>query len=94
MEKLNKWTCKTYRGVARTLGVSVWRIRYAVESGYLPAPSVVLKLRSLFSPEQVEEIRGYFEVENAVRQKTREEAKALGNNERVDSPRTNPKAPQ
>ena len=69
MEKHNKWNCQTYRGVARTLGVSVWRIRYAVESGYLSAPSVVLKRRALFSPGQVESMKAFFEVEDALRRK-------------------------
>jgi hypothetical protein len=72
LDKLNKWNCLTYLGAARALGVSVWRIRYAVESGYLSAPSVVLKRRALFSPEQVEAVRGFFEVEDAVRKQTRE----------------------
>jgi hypothetical protein len=71
LDKLNKWNCLTYRGAPRTLGVSVWRIRYAITSGYLPAPSVVLKRRALFSPEQVEAMRGFFEVEDAVRRQTR-----------------------
>lgn len=69
MDKLNKWNCLTYRGVAQALGISVWRIRYAVESGYLLAPSVVLKRRALFSPQQVETIKGFFEVEDAHRHK-------------------------
>lgn len=71
MDKLNKWDCLTYRGVARALGISVWRIRYAIDSGYLPAPSVVLKRRSLFSPEQIEAIRGFFEIEETVRREIR-----------------------
>jgi hypothetical protein len=71
LDKLNKWNCLTYRGVARALGISVWRIRYAVESGYLPAPSVVLKRRALFSPDQVEAMKGFFEVEDSVRRQTR-----------------------
>lgn len=69
MDKLNKWNCLTYRGAARTLGVSVWRIRYAIDSGYLPSPSVVLKRRALFSPQQVEAMRDFFEVEDAHRRK-------------------------
>ncbi len=72
MDKINKWTCKTYVAAARELGVSVWRIRYAVDSGYLPVPSVVLKRRSLFSREQIEEMREYFEVEDAVKKHARE----------------------
>lgn len=71
MEKINKFTCKTYRGAAQTLDVSVWRIRYAVESGYLPSPSVVLKRRALFSPDQVEAMRNFFEVENSMRKQVR-----------------------
>lgn len=61
MEKLNKWNCLTYMGAARALGVSLWQVRYAVESGYLPPPSVVLKQRPLFSPDQLEEMRAFFE---------------------------------
>lgn len=51
------------------LGISVWRLRYAVECGYLPAPSVVLKRRALFSPEQVESMRRFFEMEDCYRQR-------------------------
>ena len=69
MEKLDKWSCKTYRGAALTLGVSVWRIRYAVECGYVPAPSVVLRRRALFSPEQVKAMKTFFETEDAYRSK-------------------------
>ena len=43
----------TFLGSARALRVSVWRIRYAVECGYIPAPETVLKKRLLFSPTQV-----------------------------------------
>jgi len=65
VEKLNnKWNCLTYLAVARALGVSIWRIRYAVESGYVSGPSVVLKRRALFSPDQVEGMREFFEMEN------------------------------
>jgi hypothetical protein len=71
LENINKFSYKTYRGAAQTLGVSVWRIRYAVESGYLPAPSVILKRRPLFSSEQVESMRGYFELEDAMRKQAR-----------------------
>jgi hypothetical protein len=67
LEKLNKWNCLTYSGAARALGVSMWRVRYAVESGYLPAPSVFLKRRALFSPDQVDAMRGFFETEEAQR---------------------------
>jgi hypothetical protein len=63
MEEINKFTCLTYLGAARSLGISVWRIRYGVESGYLPSPQVVLKRRWLFSPSQVEAIRLHFERE-------------------------------
>jgi len=65
----------TYRSAARTLGVSVWRIRYAVESGYLAAPSVVLKRRALFSPGQIERMKRFFEREDALRMQTREETR-------------------
>lgn len=63
MEELNKFNCLTFLGVARALQVSIWRIRYAVESGYLSAPSVVLKKRLLFSPDQVDGMRQFFEME-------------------------------
>ena len=69
MEHNCKWTCKTYRGAALTLGVSLWRIRYAVESGYLSAPSVVFKRRALFSAAQVDGMREYFEMEKQMREK-------------------------
>jgi hypothetical protein len=65
--KLNKWNCLTYLGAARRLRVTQWRIRYAVQSQYLPPPSVVLKQRALFSPKQVEDMRAYFDKENAYR---------------------------
>jgi hypothetical protein len=61
MEKHNKWNCPTYLGASRLLGVSIWRLRYAIDSHYLPPPSVVLKRRALFSPDQVKEMRQYFE---------------------------------
>lgn len=67
MDNLNKFTCMTYEGAARVLGISVWKIRYSVESGYLSGPSVVLKRRALFSPDQVEAMRGFFEMEEAVK---------------------------
>ena len=67
MEELNKWTCLTYLGAARALGVSVWRVRYAVATGYLSSPSVVLKRRRLFSPAQVENMRSFFEKEAAAK---------------------------
>lgn len=68
MRELNKWNCLTYHDAALTLGISLWRLRYAVESGYLPPPSVILKRRALFSPEQIESMRQYFEQENTHRQ--------------------------
>lgn len=61
MENYDKWNCLTYRGAARLLGVSIWRLRYAIDSRYLPPPSVVLKRRALFSPDQVEAMRRFFE---------------------------------
>ena len=67
MEELNKWTCLTFLGSARALGVSVWRIRYAVECGYIPAPETVLKKRFLFSPGQVKAMKSFFEKEDAAR---------------------------
>ena len=75
MDELNKWNCLTYLGASRSLGVSMWRIRYAVESGYLAAPSVVLKRRALFSPEQIEVMKRFFEMEEAVRKQTSEGTK-------------------
>lgn len=69
VEELNKWTCLTYQAAARALGVSIWRIRYAVESGYLSAPSVVLKQRAFFSPGQVKEMKAFFEMEEAAKKR-------------------------
>ncbi len=71
LENVKKWTCKTYRGASRSIGVSVWRIRYAVKSGYLSPPSVVLMRRALFSAEQVEEMRLFFQVEDALTMESR-----------------------
>jgi hypothetical protein len=67
LDNLNKFTCMTYEGAARLLCVSVWKIRYAVESRYLSGPSVVLKRRALFSPDQVEAMKQFFEMEEAVK---------------------------
>ncbi len=67
MEELNKWNCLNFSSAARALGVSVWRVRYAVASGYVPPPSVVLRKRLLFSPGQVVEMKSYFEMEEAAR---------------------------
>ena len=64
MEEIDKFNCLTYIGVARSLGVSISRIHYSVESGYLPAPEVVLKRRPLFSPAQVEAMRRHFQRED------------------------------
>jgi len=69
MTEFNKWTCLTYRAAAEAAGVSLWRLRYAVESGYLPPPVVVLKRRPLFSPDQLAAIRRYFEQEDSHRHK-------------------------
>jgi hypothetical protein len=91
LDNINKWTCTTYEGAARTLGVSMWRIRYAVESGYIPAPSVVLKRRALFSPEQIESMSEFFEVEDAVKMRTREDARALASKQIADAHQTNQK---
>ncbi len=73
MEIIDKWTCKTYRGAALKLGVTIWRIRYAVECGYVPAPSVVLKRRALFSPEQMQAMTRYFEMEAMARNQVKHE---------------------
>jgi hypothetical protein len=73
MEKLNKFNCMTYLGAARSLGVSVWRLRYAVESDYVSSPSVVLKQRALFSPDQLEELKRHFNEEEAYRKGIRGE---------------------
>jgi hypothetical protein len=89
LDNINKWTCTTYEGAARMLGVSMWRLRYAVESGYLSAPSVVLKRRALFSPEQVEAMRRFFKIEDAVKREARE--RALGGNETADTHHQNTK---
>jgi hypothetical protein len=67
MEQLNKWTCLTFLGAARVLGVTIWRLRYAVECGYLPPPTVVLRKRLLFSPDQVDGMRRFFEIEETHR---------------------------
>lgn len=67
MEKLNKWNCLSYSAAARELGVSVWRIRYGVDAAYLSAPSVVLKKRRLFSPQQVKAMRRFFLKEDAAK---------------------------
>jgi hypothetical protein len=69
VDNINKFTCMTYEGAARILNVSVWRLRYAVDSGYLEAPSVLLKRRALFSPEQVKEMNEFFEREDMHRRK-------------------------
>ena len=80
MDKIiNKFTCVSCEGAARLLGVSAGKIRYGVESGYIAAPSVVLKRRALFSPDQIEAMRGFFEMEDAVkRQKERHAVSELG----------------
>jgi hypothetical protein len=83
LDNINKWTCTTYEGAARMLGVSMWRLRYAVESGYLSAPSVVLKRRALFSPDQVEAMRRFFKIEDAVKREARE--RALGSDQAADT---------
>ena len=67
MEEINKFSCLTYLGVSRTLGINVSRIRYSVDCGYLPAPEIVLKRRPLFSPSQVEAIRQHFVREESER---------------------------
>jgi hypothetical protein len=61
MTRFDKWECFTFGGAAEMLGVAVWRVRYAVESGYLPRPDVVFRRRALFSPGQVEQMRTYFD---------------------------------
>jgi hypothetical protein len=60
MTNVNKWECYTYSAAAEVLGVAVWKLRYAVDSGYLPRPGVVFKRRALFSPGQIEWMRAYF----------------------------------
>jgi hypothetical protein len=82
MENINKWTCMTYLGAARELGVSIWRLRYAIESRYLPPPSVVLKRRALFSPDQVSAMRQYFEEEESHRTRMGSDGKNLDTTER------------
>lgn len=61
MTPFNKWECFTFAAAAEALGVAVWRVRYAVESGYLPRPGVVFRRRPLFCPGQVEWMRAYFD---------------------------------
>lgn len=60
MTKFHKWECHTFASAAEALGVAVWRLRYAVTSGYLPRPGVRFKRRALFSPGQVAWMRTYF----------------------------------
>jgi hypothetical protein len=60
MIELTKFDCFTYAGAAEALGVAVWRLRYAVDSGYLPRPGVVFRRRALFAPSQIEWMRAYF----------------------------------
>jgi hypothetical protein len=60
MTKIHRWECFTYTGVAKLLGVAVWRIRYAVKSGYLPRPGVRFKSRAMFGPGQIDSMRAYF----------------------------------
>lgn len=60
MTKFNRCDCFTYAGAAEVLGVAVWRLRYAVDSGYLPRPSVRFKRRAMFGPGQLEWMRAYF----------------------------------
>ena len=69
MEEISKFTCLTFEGAARKLGISLWRLRYAVESGYVEGPKVVLKRRALFSPAQIERIRLHFEREDSGRRR-------------------------
>jgi hypothetical protein len=61
MTQITKWECFTFAAAAEALGVAVWRVRYAVGSGYLPRPGVVFRRRALFSPGQLEWMRAYFE---------------------------------
>ena len=77
MEEISKFSCLTYIGVARSLGISLWRLRYSVESGYLPEPEVVIKRRPLFSPSQIERIRLHFEREDLQRRQRVEEEGGL-----------------
>ena len=66
MTNLKKWDCYTYSKAAEVLGVSVSKLRYAVDAGYLPLPEVVLKRRALFAPSQIEVMREYFAREETV----------------------------
>lgn len=63
MRELTKFDCFTYSQAAEALGVAVWRLRYAVDSGYLPRPGVVFKRRAMFAPSQIEWMRAYFDRE-------------------------------
>jgi hypothetical protein len=60
MRQFTKFDCFTYSQAAEALGVSVWRLRYAVDSGYLPRPGVVFRRRAMFSPGQIDWMRAYF----------------------------------
>jgi hypothetical protein len=60
MRHFTKLDCFTYTQAAAALGVAVWRLRYAVDSDYLPRPGVRFKRRALFSQGQVEWMRVYF----------------------------------
>lgn len=61
MTRIDKWECFTCAAAAEALGVAVWRVRYAVDSGCLPRPGVVFRRRALFSPGQLEWMRAYFD---------------------------------
>ena len=52
--------------VMRTAGVARHKITYAIERGRIPEPTRVGGNRRCFTPDQAEQIRGYFE---AVKQK-------------------------
>jgi hypothetical protein len=60
MTRINVWECYTYVSAAKVLGVPTHRLRYAVESGYLPKPGVRFKRRALFAPGQIEWMQAYF----------------------------------
>jgi hypothetical protein len=67
MEIVNKWDYLTYLGAARRLRITVWRVRYAVDCGFLSPPSVVLRKRRLFSPEQLVDMQRFFDLEEAMK---------------------------
>jgi hypothetical protein len=65
MRELTKFDCFTYSQAAEAVGVPAWRLRYAVDSGYVPRPGVVFRRRAMYAPSQIEWLRAYFARERA-----------------------------